>query len=247
MPTLCYVKGSDVDPALYLRKLRPQLVQLYHAHVWPGASTRQRISIEKRCSSFLKAARRKYFAAFNSRKNPSPDPPCLPPILLDRGIWLTIGETPLPRSAVRLRDRSTELLGKYVAEGPRQLQTVRYRACSLCGQIHTEEIVLACKAFGWSCTRVRHYEQEARSRAWGVSARGGHTKASQAMGNRWFLRHYPFKQQFREPLGAWRTRVSQAKWEHLPARALPGGSADSYDPRPTPTQNRPIQSRNKKR
>lgn len=229
MPVLCYAKGSPMDPSVYFGKHRTSTIFLYHAHVWPGIVARRRNPIEKRLASFLRAASRQYYQALYSGKTEPLGFSTIPAVLLHRGIWLAIGETPLPRSTVRLRNREPDLTGTSLDTRQRLHQTLRNRTCRLCGTLHNEEILLASKTLGWSCIRILTYVSEARSRAWSIAARGGHSPSAQKEANRSFHRDYPFTKQSGESLGAWHTRIAALKREDLPSwpvsseRTLPPG------------------------
>lgn len=96
-------------------------------------------------------------------------------------------------------------------------KTRRPRKSGVHSALYIEEILLGTKATGWTVKRILAYEQETRSRAWDIAARGSHSSAAQRAANRFYRFYYPFRIQYRESVDEWRTRVAKVRWEDIPS------------------------------
>lgn len=110
------------------------------------------------------------------------------PLFPGRRIRLPNEPASLPRRTFRDFSRLRGGVGDPQLESWfRQRLAAKHRACAVCWRIHTEEVDWASLILGWSCLRVRQYEQKAWYRA-----RKRVSDFSYVAGKRYLDRRFPF-------------------------------------------------------
>ena len=201
-------KASRNHNAALIGATRAHLLDLLHSHLRNRPP--EQFALQEGYATFLEAIADKYRLE--------------DPLLFMWGIWTENGPTSLSRHTVRTtsnpghRGYYSENLGSwlYLDLGDDEC------ACGLCGSVHSQKDDFSRLFPGWSRTRIRAYEQKARSWLFrGPQDCLGDSRSEQKIKNELWLWLYPFTRQCGEPGCAFSQRIHSTRSENMAVGSVP--------------------------